>query len=60
MFQFDSFAEFIAMGKHGPYVWSAVGLFVVVVAACLVSIKWQKWRLLASEKRIRAREELRR
>jgi len=30
---FESFAEFIAMGQHGPYVWSAFGSAVVLLVA---------------------------
>ncbi|NVK10851.1 MAG: heme exporter protein CcmD [Gammaproteobacteria bacterium] len=34
---FDSFAEFINMGGHGPYVWAAYGVtfvsFVIYLAA---------------------------
>jgi heme exporter protein D len=28
---FDSFAEFLAMGRHGPYVWSAYGLSFAII-----------------------------
>lgn len=28
---FESFADFLAMGKHGPYVWSAYGLCFAIV-----------------------------
>lgn len=28
---FDSFADFLAMGRHGLFVWSAYGLFVLVL-----------------------------
>lgn len=28
---FDSVGEFIAMGGHGPYVWSAYGIALVVL-----------------------------
>jgi heme exporter protein D len=28
---FDSFAEFLAMGTHGPYVWAAYGLWLVIM-----------------------------
>lgn len=28
---FDSFAEFLAMGKHGLYVWSAYGVFAFIM-----------------------------
>ena len=30
--QFDSIAEFLAMGKHGVFVWSCYVVFVGVVA----------------------------
>ncbi|MFC3680874.1 heme exporter protein CcmD [Bacterioplanoides pacificum] len=29
--QFDSFAEFIAMGRHGFYVWLAYGLSALII-----------------------------
>lgn len=29
--QFESFAEFVAMGKHGVYVWSCYAVFFVIV-----------------------------
>lgn len=29
---FDSFSAFVAMGKHGPYVWSAFGVSALVLA----------------------------
>ncbi len=30
---FDSFADFLAMGRHGLYVWSAYGI-------CLLAVIW--------------------
>lgn len=60
MWQFDSIREFLAMGNHGPYVWSAFGLFLAVIAVNLISIRWQRARLLSHERKTRAREELRR
>lgn len=29
--EFASFSEFMAMGKHGPFVWSAYGITFLVV-----------------------------
>jgi heme exporter protein D len=29
---FDSWADFMAMGKHGVYVWSSYGLTFAVIA----------------------------
>jgi heme exporter protein D len=34
---FDSWADFLAMGKHGVYVWSSYGLTFAVIAGLL----WQ-------------------
>lgn len=31
MFYFDSFADFLAMGHHGPYVWSAYGIALAIM-----------------------------
>ena len=31
-FQFQSFAEFLAMGGHALYVWSSYAFFAVVIA----------------------------
>ncbi|HCO8766901.1 TPA: heme exporter protein CcmD [Pseudomonas aeruginosa] len=28
---FSSFSEFLAMGNHGPYVWSAYGIGIAVL-----------------------------
>ncbi|WP_300522193.1 heme exporter protein CcmD [Alcanivorax sp.] len=30
---FDSFADFLAMGKHGFYVWSAYGVSALLIIA---------------------------
>ena len=37
--QFDTFAEFIAMGGHGPYVWLAYGAALLVFAGSFFSVK---------------------
>jgi heme exporter protein D len=36
--QFDSFAAFVAMGGHAPYVWGAWGLSALVIAGLVVSV----------------------
>lgn len=28
---FESFADFLAMGTHGPYVWAAYGLSIAII-----------------------------
>ena len=35
--QFHSLGEFFTMAGHGPYVWSALGITVVVVLALVIS-----------------------
>jgi len=41
-FQFDSFADFIAMGGDGFYVWTAYGLFAVFVIWCVYMPRLQR------------------
>lgn len=36
-FQFDSFASFMTMNGHGPYVWAAYGISFAVLLYLLVS-----------------------
>ena len=33
---FDSFADFLAMGKHGFYVWSAYGVSALLIIVNMV------------------------
>jgi heme exporter protein D len=40
---FESFADFLAMGKHGVYVWSCYGLTFGVIA-------WLLWQTLNERK----------
>ncbi|MDK2777918.1 MAG: heme exporter protein CcmD [Pseudomonadota bacterium] len=44
--EFNSFAEFMAMGKHGFYVWLSYGLTAVVVAWNVVQPVLRRRRLL--------------
>ena len=43
---FDSWADFLAMGKHGVYVWSSYGLTFVVIAALLRQARQQRRQFL--------------
>lgn len=36
-FQFDSFASFMVMNGHGPFVWAAYGITLIVLVYLLVS-----------------------
>jgi heme exporter protein D len=33
---FETFSEFLAMGRHGVYVWSAYGISTVLIAINLI------------------------
>lgn len=35
---FDTFADFIAMGTHGPYVWSSYGLTGFIILLNLLAV----------------------
>lgn len=40
---FESFQEFLRMGQHGPYVWSAYGIAsVLIVSNVLLALRDQK------------------
>jgi heme exporter protein D len=55
---FESFAEFVAMGKHGAYVWSAYGITLVVLALNVVLPILARRRYLKDEARRLRREEV--
>ncbi len=55
--EFETFADFIAMGKHGPYVWSAYGITLVVVLANIVAPIMRRKGLLEEIKRKAKREQ---
>jgi len=46
MFQFESIQEFIQMGGHGPYVWSAYVISLSVLIWLIVSPIRRKSKLL--------------
>lgn len=51
LFAFNSFAEFLAMGKHGPYVWSCFGITLAVLALNLALPWFARKRYLKQEAR---------
>ena len=61
-FQFSSFAEFIDMAGHGPFVWAAYAVTLVTLVALIVLpsrgarafIAQEKKRLDVAERRARA------
>lgn len=51
---FDTFAEFIAMGGHGPYVWSAWGVTALLLLATVWHARAEQRQLLKSlQRRVR-------
>ncbi len=54
---FASFAEFIAMGNHGPYVWAAYGISLAIIALNVVLPLLARRRYLQDEARRMRREE---
>ncbi|MFJ3485881.1 heme exporter protein CcmD [Pseudomonas sp. NPDC090202] len=53
---FASFADFLAMGKHGPFVWSAYAICLTVLAINVLSPLLARRRYLQQEARRLRRE----
>ena len=53
---FASFADFLAMGHHGPYVWSAYGISLAVLALNVALPIFARRRYLQDEARRLRRE----
>ncbi len=53
---FESFADFLAMGKHGPYVWAAYGLSFVIIVWNVVQPWWLRRRWLHEQSALLKRE----
>ena len=54
---FTSFAEFLSMGRHGVYVWSAYGLCLLVLIINVVGPLLARRRYLQHEARRLRRED---
>ena len=53
---FNSFAEFLAMGNHGVYVWSAYGISLAILLLNVVLPLMTRQRYLKNEARRLRRE----
>ena len=53
---FASFSDFLAMGHHGPYVWTAYGICLAVLALNVVAPILARKRYLQQEARRLRRE----
>ena len=53
---FESFADFLAMGRHGLYVWLAYGVTFAVIVWNAVQPVLQRHRLLREQAALLKRE----
>ena len=57
MGQFTSFADFLAMGKHGLYVWLSYGIGLGIILYNVVAVILNKRRFFNEAKRRLRREQ---
>lgn len=57
MLQFSSLTEFLQMGHHGLYIWSAYGLSLLVVAANVLQPIFKKRQLIKQLRQSYSREK---
>lgn len=50
---FSSFAEFLAMGKHGAFVWSAYAIAVAAIVAMQILVRLRQRRLRQTLKNLK-------
>lgn len=55
---FDSFADFLAMGRHGLYVWSAYGISLGLILINLVTMTRRYYRVRADIRHALRRERM--
>ena len=55
---FETFTDFLAMGKHGPFVWASYGISLLIIVANIVAPLQRKKALLTEIKRKIKREKL--
>jgi heme exporter protein D len=54
---FETFADFLAMGKHGLYVWLSYGVAVLVIAANVLALRRQRRRFFREAAALERRRE---
>jgi len=54
---FDSFSDFLAMGRHGLYVWLCYGIFFVVLVANILAPVMKRKKLIQQQSRLHRREK---
>lgn len=55
---FESIAEFLAMGRHGPYVWSCYGFAAACFAYLGLEDRWRRAALVKQIQRQRRRGQV--
>lgn len=55
---FETFADLIAMGTHGPYVWSAYALTLLVVVLNFVAIVHRRRQTIITLRQKLRRQQL--
>lgn len=51
-FQFETFADFIAMNGHGPFVWAAYGITFAALIVLLLSPVLQKKTFIKQQQKL--------
>lgn len=51
-FQFETFADFIAMNGHGPFVWAAYGITFAALIFLLLSPVLQKKAFIKQQQKL--------
>lgn len=54
---FETFADFLAMGKHGFYVWLCYGITALVIVANILAPMRQRKKLIEQQTRLLRREK---
>jgi heme exporter protein D len=54
---FDSFADFLAMGNHGLYVWLSYGVALTVIAANVLAVRRSRRKLLREIRAVHRRRQ---
>ncbi|MEX0584340.1 MAG: heme exporter protein CcmD [Natronospirillum sp.] len=58
MAYFDSFADFLQMGTHGPFVWSVYGIAWLTMVGVGLGVRAQKHRVLSEIRKMRKRGQV--
>lgn len=53
---FDNLSDFLAMGGHGPYVWSAYGIALIVILFNIIRPQMLNRQILIDRTRLLRRE----